>query len=94
MAGTGFWSRYQLAGWYEAGGVECVALYNRTVSKAEALAQEFGISRVYGSIEELLDREEIDFLDVCTDVGTHARLTQMGAAKGRAVVCQSRWLYL
>jgi predicted dehydrogenase len=88
MAGTGFWSRYQLSGWYEAGGVECVALYNRTVPKAEALAREFGIPRVYASVEELLEREEIDFLDVCTDVGTHAEFTRLGAARRRAVVCQ------
>ena len=28
--GTGFWARFQLAAWREVGGVECVALYNRT----------------------------------------------------------------
>jgi len=27
--GTGFWSRFQLAGWQELQGVKCVALYNR-----------------------------------------------------------------
>ena len=36
--GTGFWSRYQLAGWHEVGGVACVAAYNRTISKAKILA--------------------------------------------------------
>lgn len=88
MAGAGFWSRYQLSGWYEAGCVECSALYNRTVAKAEALAAEFGIPRVYGSLERMLDTEEIDFLDICTDVGTHAPFTALGASHGRAVVCQ------
>ena len=38
MFGTGFWSRFQLAAWREIGGTECVALYNRTVSKAADLA--------------------------------------------------------
>ncbi len=28
ILGTGFWARYQLAGWRELAGVECVALYN------------------------------------------------------------------
>lgn len=88
MAGTGFWSRYQLAGWMEAGGVECVAFYNRTIAKAEALAVEFGIPRVYASAEELLDRESIDFFDVCTDVGTHACFTRLAAQRGIPVVCQ------
>lgn len=40
MLGTGFWSRFQLAAWHELNGVECVALYNRTRGKAEALAAD------------------------------------------------------
>jgi predicted dehydrogenase len=88
MLGTGFWARYQLAGWREAGGVECVALYNRTRSKAEALAREFGIPAVYDDPQALLDHEKLDFLDVCTAVETHARLTRMGAERGLPIVCQ------
>ncbi len=88
MFGTGFWSRYQLAGWIEAGGVECVALYNRTRSKAEALAREFGIPAVYDDPVALLDNEKLDFIDVCTAVETHAQLTRLGAERGLPVVCQ------
>ena len=39
--GCGFWARYQLAAWRELPRVEIVALYNRTRSKADALAREF-----------------------------------------------------
>jgi len=88
MFGTGFWSRFQLSGWNEVGGLECVAFYNRTVSKAQALAAEYGVPRVYGSPEELLDNEELDFVDICTAVETHAALTKMAAERGLDVVCQ------
>lgn len=88
LAGTGFWSRYQLAGWLEAGGARCVALFNRTRSKADALAAEFHIPAVYDSAEELLDRESIHFFDICTSVETHALFTQLAAERGKAVVCQ------
>lgn len=88
LFGTGFWSRFQLAGWNEAGGVECVALYNRTRSKAEKLAAEFGIPHVYDNPEELLDRENLDFADICTNVETHAALTMLAANRGLHVVCQ------
>ncbi len=88
LLGTGFWARFQLAGWIEAGGVACVALYNRTVSKAEALAAEFGVPRVYGSVEELLDSEQLDFVDICTAVELHAEQTLMAAQRGLPVVCQ------
>jgi D-apiose dehydrogenase len=88
LFGTGFWARYQLAGWIEAGGVECVALYNRTRLRAEALAEEFGISAVYDDAERLLKNERLDFIDICTNVETHAPFTRMGTEHGLAVVCQ------
>jgi predicted dehydrogenase len=86
--GTGFWSRFQLPGWLEHGGCECVAAYNRTVSKAEALAKEFGIPRVYGDPEELLNSERLDFLDIITDVDTHPKFVELAAKYKLPVVCQ------
>ncbi len=88
ILGTGFWARYQLAAWRELQGVQCVALYNRTVTKAESLAQEFGIPRVYGDPEELIVHEKPDFLDIVTDVGTHARFVRLAAAHRIPVICQ------
>ena len=86
--GAGFWARYQIAGWYEAGGVECAAIYNRTRSKAEALASQFGIKAVYDRPEEMLEREQVDFVDLITDVDTHAGFVRMAAAHKLPVVCQ------
>ncbi len=88
MFGTGFWSFYQLAGWMETGDVECVALYNRTKSKAEKLAAQFNIPAVYDSPEALLDAETLDFVDICTSVETHYPLTKLAAERGLPVVCQ------
>ncbi len=86
--GTGFWAQFQLAGWLEVGGVECVACYNRTVSKAEALAERFGVPAVYGDAEELLRNEEVDFIDIITDVDTHAPFVELAAKYGKPVICQ------
>ncbi|MEZ4557389.1 MAG: Gfo/Idh/MocA family oxidoreductase [Caldilineaceae bacterium] len=86
--GTGFWARFQLAAWQELDGAECVALYNRTPAKAEALAGEFGVPAVYGDPEELLDREQLDFADIITDVDTHSKFVHMAADRGLAVICQ------
>lgn len=88
LFGTGFWSRYQLAAWREVPGARCIALYNRTVSKAESLAREFGIPAVYGNAEELIRREKPDFIDVVTDVGTHSQFVRLAAAHGKPVICQ------
>lgn len=86
--GTGFWSQFQLGAWQELEGVECVALYNRTRSKAEELAKKFGVPAVYDDAETLLKNEELDFIDIITDVDTHEKFTELGARFGKDVICQ------
>ena len=90
--GAGFWAPFQLAAWNELGGAKCVAVYNRTVSKAEGLAKTFDVPAVYGDPEELLDREHLDFLDIITDVFSHARFVKMAAERRIPVICQNPWL--
>ncbi len=88
--GTGFWSFYQLSGWKELEGAEPVAFYNRTRARAEELAKKFKVDHVYDNPDELLDRHaaELDFVDIITDVDTHALFTEKAAARGLDVICQ------
>jgi D-apiose dehydrogenase len=88
--GTGFWSYYQLSGWKELEGAEPVAFFNRTRERAQKLADEFGVEHVYEDADELLERHahELDFVDIITDVDTHAFFTKKAAAKGLNVICQ------
>lgn len=86
--GAGFWARYQLAAWMELPGVRCVAIYNRTRSRAERLAGEFAVPAVYDDAERLLTEIRPDFIDVITDVGTHARWVELAAAHRVPVICQ------
>jgi predicted dehydrogenase len=89
MIGAGFWARYQLAGWLEAGGAECVGIYNRTRAKAEGLAQDFGMGvLVFDDVETMLRETRPDFADIVTDVGSHAEFTHLAARLGVPVVCQ------
>ncbi len=86
--GAGFWARFQLAAWKELDGLECVAIYNRTRSKAEALAQELGIPAVYDDPEALFAHEQVDFVDIITDVYTHSKFVLMAAERKIPVICQ------
>jgi len=88
MFGAGFWARYQLAGWREVGGCDCVAIFNRTVSKAQSLARDFGVAATYADPEELLQREKLDFIDIVTDVDHHEPFVRMALNRKLPVVCQ------
>ncbi len=86
--GAGFWANYQLPAWLELPGAECVAIYNRTLAKAEKLAERFGITGVYDDPEKLLASEEIDFIDIITDVGTHSEFVHLAGRHKLPVICQ------
>jgi D-apiose dehydrogenase len=88
--GTGFWSNFQIPAWFEVGGVKITALYNRTVAKAERVAQKFHLedAHVYADAEELLRNEKIDFMDIITEIDAHAPLVLLAAKYKLPVICQ------
>ncbi len=77
--GAGFWARVQLAAWREVGGVECVAIYNRSRDRAEAFARDLGVPNVYDDAEKLLREVKPDFVDNITEVGGHKPLSLLCA---------------
>ncbi len=88
IIGTGFWANYQVPAWQELAGVELVAAYNRTAAKAEDIARKFGIPRVYTDAAGMIEAEKPDFVDIITDVDTHAKFTEIAARSGVSVICQ------
>jgi predicted dehydrogenase len=87
--GCGFWSQFQIGGWSELPDVEIVALYNRTLEKAEKMGKMFGIRHSYNDPEKLLkSHPEIDFVDVITDVDTHPLFVEIAATHRKDVICQ------
>jgi predicted dehydrogenase len=88
ILGAGFWSHYQLAGWRELKGARCVAIYNRTRSRAETLAQKFGVPAIYDNPEKLFRHEKLDFVDIITEVDAHAKFTLMAARHKVPIICQ------
>ncbi len=86
--GTGFWSLFQIPAWLEVGGVKPAAAYNRTISRAQKVASQFGIPRVYDDPEDLLRNEKLDFIDIITAVETHAPLVSLAAKYKVPVICQ------
>lgn len=86
--GAGFWARCQLAAWREVGGVECVAIYNRSRDKAETFARDLGVPEVYDDAGKLLREAQPDFVDNITEIGGHKPLSLLCAKHRIACICQ------
>jgi predicted dehydrogenase len=86
--GAGFWTRFQLSGWQEIPGAKCVAIYNRTIEKAQAYAREFQIASVYEDAETLLATEKLDFVDIITGPETHEHFAMLALRHRLPVICQ------
>ena len=88
VIGTGFYSTLQIPAWYELGGVELVALFNRTKSKAEKIAEKYPTAKVYDDPEEMLLSSDLDFLDIITEVPVHEKFVLLAAKHKIPVICQ------
>jgi D-apiose dehydrogenase len=89
VLGCGFWSKFQIGAWTEVEGAELVAVYNRTRSKAEKIAEYFKVPKVYDNPEELFKKEKLDFVDIITDVDTHASFVEIALRHGiKKIICQ------
>jgi len=71
-----------------AEGLELVALVDRDREKAARVAQKFGVPHAYGRVEELLDRDDIDAIDVCTPNFLHAPMAIAALDSGKHVLCE------
>jgi len=89
VLGCGFWSKFQIGAWSELEEVELVAVYNRTFSKAQKIAEYFKVTKVYDNPEELFSKEKLDFVDIITDVDSHAHFVEMAVRHGvKYIICQ------
>ena len=89
VLGCGFWSKFQIGAWSELEGAELVAVYNRTLSRAQKIAEYFGVSHVYDNPESMFEKEKLDFVDIITDVDTHDFFVEMAIKHGiKHIICQ------
>jgi predicted dehydrogenase len=90
LLGCGHVSPFHLKAWSRIPEVKIIALANRTFEKAENRAREFGISldHVYSDYEELLDKEDLDFVDIATAPHIHRQQVEAAAQRGLHVLCQ------
>ena len=86
--GAGYFARFHVEAWTRIPEVQLLAICDKDKDKANALAQEFGIPRVYESMVELMDKEPLDLVDIITPPATHQELCNLAADRGVAIICQ------
>jgi predicted dehydrogenase len=71
-------------------GVELAMVWNRTLDKAEGVAEEFGFERAVADWHEIAESPDIDAVVIATPPGTHHEMTLASLAGGKHVLCQAR----
>ncbi len=89
VLGSGFIANIHLESYTRfVSNAEVVAIYARTQEHARSLADKYGIDRVYGDIDKMLDECDIDVVDICLPNFLHYQACLKAAAKNKHVICE------
>jgi predicted dehydrogenase len=94
VLGAGAWAKFaHVPGYKRDERCELVAIADPVGDRAREFAAEFGIPAAYDSHEELIGREDIDLVDVCTPSTTHFDLSWAALSAGKHVLCEKPVAY-
>jgi predicted dehydrogenase len=68
--------------------VEITAIASRTKERAEELSRKFRIPSVAGDFRALLDRRDVDAVDLCVPTDLHHEFVILAAEAGKHVICE------
>jgi predicted dehydrogenase len=68
--------------------VELAAVCDSNVARARWMAERFHIKRYYADLSEMIDKEKLDVLDICTPPQTHPVLAAQGMQAGCHVLTE------
>lgn len=69
-------------------GRSIYGIANRTRANAEAFAREYGVEKVYDSVEELYADPEVDAVYITTPHNTHIEYLRGALSAGKHVLCE------
>jgi len=77
-----------LPGWRERADSVIVAASDASPARREACRIELPEARWHDSIESLLARDDLDFVDICTPPSSHAALIEAALGRSLHVLCE------
>ncbi|MCS7221541.1 MAG: Gfo/Idh/MocA family oxidoreductase [Anaerolineae bacterium] len=95
IIGVGQIGKHHLRQYQEIPEAEIVAVADIREDEARRVAQEFGVPYVYTDYRELLQRDDIQSVDVCLHNRLHAPVTIAALQAGKNVYCEKpmAWTY-
>ena len=69
-------------------GISCEAVYSRSREKGCALAEKYGVQKVYTKLEDMMRDEAIDFIYVASPNSLHYGQVKMALEYGKNVICE------
>jgi predicted dehydrogenase len=89
VVGAGAWSRAaHVPGFQSCPGVELVAICDVDLERAERVATEAGIPRVYDSTAAMLGAERLDVVSIVTPDDCHRAGAELAITAGAHVLCE------
>lgn len=88
IIGCGVIGPYHAEAFQKTTGAELVACCDIVEDRAKAMAERFGIPRTYTDYQEMLKRDDIDIVSICTPSGMHADMGIAAAQAGKNVLCE------
>ncbi len=88
LIGTGIVGVGHLEGAAKAAGCRIAALADVRQERAQELGRQFGVPRVYGRYQDLLNAGGLDAVVVATHLDTHCEITLEALGRGLHVLCE------
>lgn len=90
MVGAGFAADFHTEAFKQVKGLQArvVAVTSARPESREAFAARHGIGEVYASVEEMLERADLDVLDACVPTNLHAPVALLAAQAGKHVIVE------
>jgi predicted dehydrogenase len=95
IVGYGFMGRAHAYGYTVAPHIRSLpcrprlrVMSGRDAEAVEAAAKRYGIAEWTTDWREVVARDDVQIVDVCTPPGTHAEIVEAAAANGKAVLCE------
>lgn len=88
VIGTGFIGPAHIEALRRIGGIQVIAVASIEKEKAEKLAEEFSIPKVYGKWEQVIEDKEIEVIHNCTPNNLHYEINKAAILAGKHIISE------